>query len=100
MYNNLLNITIEDKKLVDILNSDLSWQDKDIFYRFLNHCIPLLIFEIIPNGDNIFLIKWKSQNDFNNILIDETYLRIIDVLGKYKIKIIWNDDFATVVPGQ
>lgn len=93
MFKNLLKIEIKDTEKVVMLQADTSWQEKDIFYVLLNRYIPSKVTEILPLENRTWLIKWKNQDRFLELIADADYNIILNKIAEYGITVIWTDSF-------
>ncbi len=82
MYKNYLKITTAADSMKIL--PDTSWQEKDILYKLLCDCVPTLVREIVPYND-MYLVTWRSEDDFRAVLSDKQYNTISSKLKEYSI---------------
>jgi hypothetical protein len=89
MFKNNLRIVGQTKENISQLQVDTSWKEKDVLYKFLNELIPKKISDVIPIKDYTFEIIWKDRKYFSDLMVNDSYQKILNKFKEYDIHFVW-----------
>jgi hypothetical protein len=88
MYKNILNLDYDTSKLINI-GKEVPWQEQCMLTELMVKYIPKYITRMIPEGNGLS-VEWDSEESFKNLLQEELYFAVLEILSRYDVSVSWS----------
>jgi thiamine biosynthesis protein ThiC len=88
MYKNILNLDYDTSKLINI-GKEVPWQEQCMLTELMVKYIPKHITRMIPEGNGLS-VEWDSEESFKNLLQEELYFAVLEILSRYDVSVSWS----------
>jgi hypothetical protein len=88
MYKNILILDYDTSKLINI-GKEVPWQEQCMLTELMVKYIPKYITRMIPEGNGLS-VEWDSEESFKNLLQEELYFAVLEILSRYDVSVSWS----------
>lgn len=89
MYNSILQITLSDVFDINQIEYNISWMLKADTVKVVNHYINNKKLTEIVNTDNGYNITWDSKESYQEFVVEDLYLSLVNQLEELGVSIAW-----------
>lgn len=89
MYNSILQITLSDIFDINQVEHNISWMLKADIVKVVNHYINNKKLTEIVNTDNGYNITWDSKESYQEFVVEDLYLSLVNQLEELGVSIAW-----------